>query len=580
MDESDTQTGADVAEMYFGDDDLQPGDLVSIDPLQNIKVNKALESDGSRVIGIVSTQPGIILDDGYAQGLSFFPIALTGRVQVRMASDSEAVSQGDLIGASEIPGKGKKVNGGYIIGRALEAWTPGSGQEVVKVFVNPIYVSSDIQLTGIDGLKVVADETDPLNQILTDANNNQVTNLSGFVSFVSENIKAGFIEVASLVSPSIKTKQIETFDGEKDLAIKIGDENSTQESGFGKLLIQNNQGETVASVDEQGNADFAGEVTSESLTTNDATVSGELRAGKIYAEEIVGLDAKFADIAGSSYTGITREEIEEVLKAAESDQDLLNNAGNWEISTATGSAALNELALENLYVTGTTALDSLSVRESIVVGSDLVISSLISDIQNLTSIDTINAPLSIQSSGAQPLEIMAGLVRIDTQGNVNIAGSLAVEGTVSAKSLTLSADSEHTTGFGNLLSVVNSLDEEVAAISATGSAEFRDVTADEFAVREDPTATESATLAGNIFETSATAGTAKIGAGSQEITIKNPKIGLDSLVFVTPTSSTTSVLYVKEQADGSILVGFDSPTTSDVSFNWWIVQVDKHANAQ
>ena len=146
--------------------------------------------------------------------------------------------------------------------------------------------------------------------------------------------------------------------------------------------------------------------------------------------------------------------------------------------------------------------------------------------------------------------------------------------------MTLSADSSHTTGFGNLLSVVNSLDEEVAAISATGSAEFRDITADEFAVRDDPSATESATLAGNIFETNATAGTAKIPEGSQEITIKNPKVKTGSLVFITPTSPTNLTLYVKEQANGEILVGFDSPTESDVSFNWWIVQVDKQANAE
>jgi len=55
--------------------------------------------------------------------------------------------------------------------------------------------------------------------------------------------------------------------------------------------------------------------------------------------------------------------------------------------------------------------------------------------------------------------------------------------------------------------------------------------------------------------------------------IRNPKISADSLIFVTPTSSTASVLYIKEQLDGEILVGFDNPVVNDVSFNWWIVGV-------
>ena len=242
---------------------------------------------------------------------------------------------------------------------------------------------------------------------------------------------------------------------------------------------------------------------------------------------------------------------------------------------------LNEFALENLYVTGTAAINSLSVSESLVIGSDLVIVSQADESsgQLTTSLNTLNSPLELQSSASQPLLLMAGLVTIDTQGNVDIAGSLAVQhnlsvgGTLSAKSLTLSADSENLTGFGKLLSFVNSLGDEVASISATGSARFKDVTAEVFAVKNDPTATQSASLAGIVFETNATAGTARITSGNKELIIRNPKISADSLIFVTPTSSTASVLYIKEQLDGEILVGFDNPVVNDVSFNWWIVGV-------
>jgi cytoskeletal protein CcmA (bactofilin family) len=351
-------------------------------------------------------------------------------------------------------------------------------------------------------------------------------------------------------------------------------------NGFGKLLIQNREGDTVAFIDETGNAEFSGQVSSDSLdVAGDATVAGELHADRIYVNEIVGLDAKFADIAANTYSGLTREEIEEMLKQAESDQDLLNNASDWEITNGSGSASLNEMLLENLYVTGTAAITSLSVSESIVLGNDLVISSptgpeaLRAGGQQLTSIDTVSAPLSIQSSASQPLYLMAGMVKIDIFGNVDIAGSLAVQGSIKTKSLTLTADSEHTTESGKLLSVIDSLGDEVAGISATGSAEFKEVTTDTLIVREDPTATSSAGLAGTVYINSSTAGTASVPKGETEITLQNPNIKQNSLLFITATSQTQANLYIKSQSEGVAVIGFSTPAINDANFNWWIVSV-------
>ena len=166
---------------------------------------------------------------------------------------------------------------------------------------------------------------------------------------------------------------------------------------------------------------------------------------------------------------------------------------------------------------------------------------------------------------------MAGLVKIDTKGNVDIAGSLAVHGSIDAKSLTLNADSDHTTGFGKLLSLVDSLGDEVAGITASGSAEFKNVTVDAFAIKEDPTATSSATLEGTIYISQATAGQARVPKGEAEITIQNPNIKEDSLLFITATSQTRENLFIKSQGSGSAVIGFAAPTADDVNFNWWIV---------
>ena len=276
-----------------------------------------------------------MLDDGYAQGFKLYPIALSGRVPVKISPTSEEIKQGDLIGPSSELGKARKVSEGFIVGRALETWNPGRGQKTIKVFVNPIFVSNLAEVNEAGDIKLAQDLVNPGYYQIQDKNGNLVTKLSGLTNFIvdnikagaieatnitvsggqfiAENIKAGYAEIASLVSPSIKTSEIKSLDGERDIAIQIGTrDESLGTSGFGKLLVKNRTGEIVASVDEVGNATFSGQLASESLKTNDASIAGELRADRIVANDIVGLDT------------MTREEIEALLREAESGQGLLS----------------------------------------------------------------------------------------------------------------------------------------------------------------------------------------------------------------------------------------------------------------
>lgn len=136
------------------------------------------------------------------------------------------------------------------------------------------------------------------------------------------------------------------------------------------------------------------------------------------------------------------------------------------------------------------------------------------------NIDSLTTPLNIQGSGAQALNLMAGKVAIDTSGNVTIQGDLKVLGTLDANKVSVSE---------------------------------------------------------------AVAGSATISAGTNEIIILNENIKEGSLIFVTPTSSTKSNIYVKSQVDGQAVIGFDPViideveelTTTDIKFNWWIVGVSE-----
>ena len=141
----------------------------------------------------------------------------------------------------------------------------------------------------------------------------------------------------------------------------------------------------------------------------------------------------------------------------------------------------------------------------------------------------------------------------------------------------------------HLLSLRNNLNEEVGSINASGSAQFNSIAAGFLGLKADPSATSSATQAGGIvYESTASAGEALIPAGETEITIKNPNIRTTSLVYLTPTTSTKdSVLYVKSKEScesGGVIcvpymvVGFDKKLISDVSFNWWLVDLQKSAS--
>jgi hypothetical protein len=90
---------------------------------------------------------GIISDNPNSGGQNIkpednpMPIALNGRVPVNMAPDSPAIAPGDYITTSGTSvGKGMKATqAGFVIGKALEAWNPASGQTQVMVFVEPGY---------------------------------------------------------------------------------------------------------------------------------------------------------------------------------------------------------------------------------------------------------------------------------------------------------------------------------------------------------------------------------------------------------------------------------------------------------
>ena len=81
------------------------------------------------------------------------PVALSGRVPVKIASSSEPIYPGDYITTSDIPGKGTKaIKAGAVIGKALEFWTPESGVATVMVYVEQGYYENGVTEKTFGGL--------------------------------------------------------------------------------------------------------------------------------------------------------------------------------------------------------------------------------------------------------------------------------------------------------------------------------------------------------------------------------------------------------------------------------------------
>lgn len=107
---------ADLAENYLSDSHYSPGTVVVFGGEQEITVSDL--SHDSRVAGVISTNPGFLMNEGQTAGL---PVAFTGRVPCRVQGP---VNKGDvLVNVSEgVAGKldAALYNPGCILGKSLE----------------------------------------------------------------------------------------------------------------------------------------------------------------------------------------------------------------------------------------------------------------------------------------------------------------------------------------------------------------------------------------------------------------------------------------------------------------------------
>jgi hypothetical protein len=135
--------GADLSEQFdIAGVDLEPGTVVVIDPSRPGGLARSAGAYDKRVAGVISgangVNPGMVMGQRGSVADGQHPVALTGRVYVKVDATHGAIEPGDLLTTSPTPGHAMKATDsgrahGTILGKAMTGLENGTGLVLVLV---------------------------------------------------------------------------------------------------------------------------------------------------------------------------------------------------------------------------------------------------------------------------------------------------------------------------------------------------------------------------------------------------------------------------------------------------------------
>jgi hypothetical protein len=383
-----TVVGEDFAEFaIIQDAQAEPGDVVStVGPDSsnpNLIVKKLTTSAYEHHSGVISTNPFIdtLGDEQYKGKNGARPIALAGRVPVKVSLENGVVKTGDPLVPSSIPGvamKAKKAS--YVIGFAQEdydgsirissqvldqeriynsdlddrqafnsnpdSWSAGTGKIIAEY--KPTWYDPDIYLTDSGNINIFEDGTDPVNGNtlfgVKDENDQEIKRVGVFSDAAIGNLKSGNIDTQKLI------------------------------------LAGQDVNERLSLLEQQ--ATGSGQFTNQSSDLQNSILS--------LSDRVASVEATL-------------------------------NLANIFNFTASSSSELN---LDSLNVIGRTLLSDVGITGRVNIGL-LSIDGL--DNNGSAAINTTAGPLMLQSLGLNGVDILNGKVAIDPDGNVNIKETLTAK---------------------------------------------------------------------------------------------------------------------------------------------------------
>ena len=143
-------TGAsDLAENYYSSEQiLEKGEIVmTIGPNKIARADREYQNS---IIGVISTKPGIVLGMNQEESQeNQYPVALVGRVPVKVSSENGVINIGDFLTISSKLGVAMKATeAGRVIGIAMENYESGEPDQIM-VFVNSHWYGGEKKPVGL-----------------------------------------------------------------------------------------------------------------------------------------------------------------------------------------------------------------------------------------------------------------------------------------------------------------------------------------------------------------------------------------------------------------------------------------------
>ena len=325
-------------------------------------VKKSTTSYDNKLMGVVTTNPGLTLgaDDGNSVRL-----ALSGRVPVKVASSSKAIQSGDYITSSDETGKAMKATrSGAVIGKALEPWTPNSGQETVMMLIDNSYA-------------------DPNNTLAT----------------------LNFDDNGNLILPFDEEAAITELGGtppapKKDLAWTLGN----VVNRLSKLEEKVASGSaTTFSATDSARLD----ILEDEVETNSSNIADLRSKDQELTTRIASLEANLALFASGS---AMLAETPQASSAAELSLDTLDTKKAIISNTLSvgGRTTLSDVGVTGKMNIGLLAIDGLSEN-------------------GFATLNTTSGPLMIQSDGINGVDILDGRVVIAANGDIKTEGEITAK---------------------------------------------------------------------------------------------------------------------------------------------------------
>lgn len=239
-----------------------------------------------------------------------------------------------------------------------------------------------------------------------------------------------------------------------------------------------------------------------------------------------------------------------------------------DVQPPSSSTMLQDLTLTNsLTVLGSTLFGATSIAGGLTLDGSLALGA--------RGLQSLGDTLYLQENKLAPIDMMGGLLRINTDGLVTIADNLNVQGVLGASTIVpigsdvtvdLTRGGSNSASFGGLL-VIGSASFS-GNIEASGTATF---------ARTVSRIIETSKLIFTPSEQSGSVGFGTISAGFTAIKILTNALTPDSRVFVTPVSVSTQPISVTNitpgtsTQEGVFTVETATPVLHDLDFNWFIV---------